>query len=238
MAFTLTSRAPKTLIEGLEKDLCKQQQINLLKVSSIKAFLRNAEHALGYHRIVTSDFAGDGKTHAIKESPLWDQDSSAMIVWGGAQTRGWAARALKKAEGKASVHLELHSFEEGGGVDADMLLFQLLLLRCVFDPERSEWTRLEADTPIFLEVANSIKVRARGCTDQLMHLDPLLASPVARDFALAGAALLLEEDQRRLVGDADARGFVFKLAADAQGQGQALACQPDESSVHYILYSL
>ena len=251
LAFTLTCRAPKTLIEGLEKDLCKQQQINVLKLSSIKAFLQNAEPALGYHRIVTSDFAGDGKTHAIKESPMWDQDSSAMIVWGGAQTRGQAARALKKAAGKASVHLELHSFEEGGGVNADMLLLELLLLRCVFDPERSEWTRLELNTPIFVEVANSIKVRDGGCTDQLLmlcapileampgqqkvdaqeefrfsanDLDPFSASPVARDFALAGAALLLGDDQRRLVGDADRRGVVFKLAADAQGQGQALVC--------------
>ncbi|CAK9037295.1 E3 ubiquitin-protein ligase rnf213-beta (Mysterin-B) (Mysterin-beta) (RING finger protein 213-B) (RING finger protein 213-beta) (RING-type E3 ubiquitin transferase rnf213-beta) [Durusdinium trenchii] len=251
LAFTLTMRASKTLIETLEKDLCKQQQINILKLSSIKAFLKEAgAAALGCHSIVSSKYAGDGKTHAIRRSEKWDPDSHVTIVWGGAQTRGQAARALRKAEGAGCVHLELHGFEEGGGVDADMLLMELLLFRCVFDPERSEWTRFAADTPLFVEVANSIKIRQgtgpvqlmmlsapilKGVPGQrLIHADspflfsgedlfPERAASSARDFALAGAALLLGEETQNLVGCEGEHGVAFKLMADAQGQGLVVA---------------
>ena len=248
LAFTLTRRAPKTLIESLEKDLCMQQKISILKLSTIQRFLgsKDAKAALGSHQVVSSDFAGDGKTHAIRRASGWNQASHATIVWGGAQTRGQAAKALRKAEGAGSIHLEVHSFEEGGGVDADMLLMELLLLRCVFDPERSEWTRLPFETPIFLEVANSIKINQGPQSDQLMmmsapilkgvpgeqridatfhfvfdgsDLHPKTASAAARSFALAGAALLLPEDSQRLVGGEDENGVVFKLMTDAEGKG-------------------
>ena len=252
LAFTLTARASKMLIETLEKDLCKQQQINVLKLSSIKAFLKEAGEerkaegrtALGWHQVVTSEYAGDGKTHAIRRSEKWDPDSHVSVIWGGAQTRGQAARALRKAEGAGSVHLELHGFEEGGGVDADMLLMELLLFRCVFDPERSEWTRLAVETPLFVEVANSIKIKQGQRPAQLMllsapilegvpgqneiHADspflfdgndlhPEVASSIAQDFALAGAALFLNDDRPHLVGCED--DAVFKLVASSQGQG-------------------
>ena len=111
----------------------------------------------------------------------------------------------------------------GGGVDADMLLLELLLFRCVFDPERSEWTLLPAGTKIFVEVANSIKISHGdhgAASTQLMFLsapilqampeqlkvdphfpfafDPMdfhpeVAANTACDFAMAGAALLLRQ---------------------------------------------
>ena len=250
LVFTLTRQAPKALIESLEKDLCKQQQISILKLSTIRTFLKKAQTALGQHLVVSSDYAGDGKTHAMQLAHGWDQQSHANIVWGGAQTRGHAARVLRNAEGVGSLHLEVHSFEEGGAVDADMLLMELLLFRCVFDPERSQWTRLPSETPIFLEVANSIKIRQRAGHIQLMmlsapllelmpsqkkidanapfafaghDLQPLAASDCARDFALAGAALLLDQQRQRLVGDADSNNVVFKLMVDAHGKGKSLS---------------
>ena len=246
LAFTVTVGASKTLIETLEKDLCKQQHINLLKLSSIKSFLKEAGAALGCHEVVSSNYAGDGKTHAIRKCDKWDPASHATIIWGGAQTRGQAARALRKAGSARSVHLELHSFEEGGGVDSDTLLMELLLFRSVFDPERSEWTRVASETPIFVKVANSIKIKQGLRSAPLMllstpilemvpgqkqidanlpfvfggeDLDPERAASTARDFALAGASLLLGESGQRLVGCEDENGVVFKLMADAQGQG-------------------
>ncbi len=243
LVFTVTPRAPKPLMESLEKDLCKLQQIKILKLDTIAKFLQNAQTCLGVHRVVWSDYAGDGKTHAIHKSAGWDQASHASIVWGGAQTRGQAARALKGACTKC-VHLELHSFEEGGGVDAETLLLELLLFRCVFDPEGSEWVRLPVDTALFLEVANSIKIKQGAMSTQLMLLSaPILrympdqlqidsnepfsfgladfdlatAPPSARSFALAGAALLLGDERQRLVGCQGDAGVVFHLVADSAG---------------------
>ena len=243
LVFTVTRRAPKPLMESLEKDLCKLQQIKILKLDTIAKFLQNAQTCLGVHRIVWSDYAGDGKTHAIHKSAGWDQASHASIVWGGAQTRGQAARALKGACTKC-VHLELHSFEEGGGVDAETLLLELLLFRCVFDPEGSEWVRLPVDTALFLEVANSIKIKQGAVSTQLMllsapilrcmpdqlHIDSnesfsfgladfdLATAPTsARSFALAGAALLLGDERQRLVGCQGDADVVFHLVADSAG---------------------
>ena len=67
LVFTVTSKAPLALIENLEKDLCMQQPVKILKLSSIKSFLgsKDTREALGSHCVVSSDFAGDGKTHAI-----------------------------------------------------------------------------------------------------------------------------------------------------------------------------
>ena len=67
LVFTVTSKAPPTLMENLEKDLCIQQPVKILKLSSIKSFLgsKDTREALGSHCVVCSDFAGDGKTHAI-----------------------------------------------------------------------------------------------------------------------------------------------------------------------------
>ena len=244
LVFTVTRHAPKTLLESLEKDLCKQQQIKILKLESIAHFLEKARRCLGYHQVVRSDYAGDGKTHAIRKAAGWDETSHSSIVWGGAQTRGQAARALKRAHSAQCMHLELHSFEEGAGVDADTLLLELLLFRCVFDPEGSEWVRLPLDTPIFLEVANSIKIRQGATTSQLMmlsapvlglmpgqlkidsnapfafgpsDLDPATAPISARNFGVAGCALLLENVKSRLVGCPGENDVVFHLLADAAG---------------------
>ena len=264
VAFTLTQAAPRTLVENLEKDLCIQQKINTLRLSSIQRFLgsKEAVAALGDHQVVSSEFAGDGKTHAIRRAPSWNQVSNATIVWGGAQTRGQAARALRKAEGARSIHLEVHSFEEGGGVDADMLLMELLLLRCVFDPERSEWTRLPFDTPIFLEVANSIKINRGPNSDQLMmmsapilksmpgqqkidtsfpfvfdgnDLHPEVASAAARDFGLAGAALLLPQEKQQLVGGEGEERVIFRLMRDNEGKGGKWLKVSQSQNVQYVI---
>ena len=243
LVFTITSNAPSAWIENLEKDLCRQQPVKILKLFSITSFLasKDTREALGNHCIVCSDFAGDGKTHAIHRSEGWDSSSYMTAIWGGAQTRGQAARVLRKAGNVRCLHLELHGFEEGGGVDADLLLLELLLFRCVFDPERSEWTRLRPQTKIFVEVANSIKISHGAASTQLMllsapilqsmpeqfkvdpsfpfsfdlvNLHPEVASPNACDFAVAGAALLLEARQTsdRLVGWQD--DAVFKFLTD------------------------
>ncbi len=244
LVFTVRSGASKALIENLQKDVCNKQQINILKMASIAGFLKNAETVLGVHEVVMSDFPGDGKTHAIRKAAQWDQANHLTILWGGAQSRGQAARALKGACNAGCVHLELHSFEEGGGIDADMLLLELLLFRCVFDPERSEWARLSADTPLFVEVANSIKIGHGETSSPLMllsapiltwvpgrnkidcnapftfapaDLDPTAASVSARNFALAGAALLLGDERRKLVGCQGDADVIFHLVADSAG---------------------
>lgn len=244
LVFTVRSGASKALIENLQKDVCNKQQINILKMSSIARFLKNAETVMGVHQVVMSDFPGDGKTHAIQKAAQWDQANHLTILWGGAQSRGQAARALKGACNAGCVHLELHSFEEGGGIDADMLLLELLLFRCVFDPERSEWARLAADTPLFIEVANSIKIGHGATSSPLMllsapilscvpgqnkidcnapftfapaDLDPNTASVSARNFALAGAALLLGDERRKLVGCQGDADVIFHLVADSAG---------------------
>lgn len=242
LVFTLTRGAPKPLVESLEKDLCKQQQIKILKLESIRHFLDQAQKCLGAHQVVRSDYAGDGKTYAIHKAAGWDEASHASIVWGGAQTRGQAARALKGARTARCVHLELHGFEEGGGVDADSLLFELLLFRSVFDPDNSQYMRLSLDTPIFLEVANSIKIKHGDVGTQLMllsapvlgcmpgqlkidsnrsfvfcpaDLNPGTASVSARSFGVAGSALLLGPERKRLVGSQDEHDAVFHLLADS-----------------------
>eukprot|EP00435_Cladocopium_sp_Y103_P059228 s32_g21.t1 len=244
LVFTVTSHAPKVLIESLEKDLCKLQQIKMLKLASIQHFLTEAAECLGVHHVVTSDFAGDGKTHAIRMAAGWDEASHCSILWGGAQTRGQAARAFKGAGAAGCVHLEVHSFEEGGGVDADTLLLELLLFRCVFDPENSEWVRLSLAAPIFVEVANSINIKHGAAATQLTllsapvlqcmpgqvkidsnkpfsfgprDLDPATAPVGARNFALAGSALLLGDERRVLVGSQSEADAVFQLLADSAG---------------------
>ena len=243
LVFTVRSHAPKVLIESLEKDLCKLQQIKILKLASIQNFLTEAAESLGVHHVVTSDFAGDGKTHAIRKAAGWDEASYCSIVLGGAQTRGQAARAFKGAGAAGCVHLEVHSFEEGGGVDADTLLLELLLFRCVFDPENSEWIRLSLATPIFLEVANSLKIKhgaaatqltllsapVLGCMPAQLKIDSnkpfafgprdfdLATAPAgSRNFALAGSALLLGNERTVLVGSQDTDA-VFQLLADSAG---------------------
>ena len=245
LVFTVTRGAPKPLIESLEKDLCKQQQIKILRLESITQFLEKAQTCLGVHQVVRSEYAGDGKTYAIHKAAGWDEASHSSIVWGGAQTRGQAARALKGAGAAGCVHLELHSFEEGGGVDADTLLLELLLFRCVFDPEGSEWVRLSVNTPVFLEVANSIKIKqgaavtqltllaapVLGCMPKQLRIDankPFSFSPVdsdpatapvrARNFGVAGSALLLllRDERKRLVGQQN-EDVVFHLLEDSAG---------------------
>ena len=219
LIFTLTKKAPASLCESLEKDLCRSQSIKILKLSSIRRILNALDSKC---HIVHSDFAGDGKTHAIHSAADWDEDSH-VTSWGGAQTRGQAARALRCGTARC-VHLELHSFE--GGVDADLLLLELLLFRSVFDPERSEWTRLGREIPIFVEVANSIKIPGAPSAQLVLLSAPILqampgqwkieptsafefydddlvptrAAQSAFNFALAGAALLLGEERERLVG--------------------------------------
>ena len=81
LVFTLTRGAPKPLVESLEKDLCKQQQIKILKLESIRHFLDQAQKCLGAHQEVRSDYAGDGKTYAIHKAAGWDEASHASIVW-------------------------------------------------------------------------------------------------------------------------------------------------------------
>lgn len=242
LVFTVTRHAPKLLIENLKKDICKLQQIKILKLESIQHFLEKAVECLGDHQVVMSDFAGDGKTFAIRQATGWHEASHSSIVWGGAQSRGQAARALKEVGHAQCVHLEFHSFEEGGGVDADTLLWELLVFRCVFDPEGSEWVRLSQDLPIFVEVANSIKISHGDAATQLTLLSapvlgrmprqlkidsnspftfgpadldhPATAPVSARNFALAGSALLLGNDRKRLVGGQDEGDVVFHLLHD------------------------
>ncbi|CAJ1380852.1 unnamed protein product [Effrenium voratum] len=238
LVFTVTRHAPQLMIDSLAKDICQQQQIRILTLQCIKRELQDADKAkaLGLHSVVTSDFAGDGKTHAICNHERWHKDSHAILVWGGAQTRGQAARALRDVGNRSSVRLELHSFEEGGGVDADMLLMELLLFRSVFDPETSEWVRLLSGTALFIEVANSIKFKQHASEALMLLSAPILkcmpgnlkidadtpfcfvaddlhpetAQETALAFGLAGEALLLNYEQRRLVGAREDEGVVSK----------------------------
>ena len=223
LVFTLTRHAPKLMIDTLEKDLCKQQPIKLLTHATLKRILSDADKCLCWHRVVSSNIAGNGKTHHIMNHAEWDRNSNATLVWGGAQSRGQAALQLKKAiaTGARCLHLELHPFEEGGGVNVDLLVAELLLFGSVYDPATSEWARLESGTRLFVEVANSIKVRPQATSPELIpltflsapllemvpgqlcvssevpfqfvgvDLDPATASPEAMDFSLAGSALLV-----------------------------------------------
>ena len=227
LVFTVTRHAPKLMLHTLEKDLCKQQLIKLLTHATLKRTLAEAGPRLCWHVVVTSDVSGDGKTFQIRNHPQWDPDSNATLVWGGAQTRGQAALELKKAiaTGACSLHLELHPFEEGGGVNVDLLLTELLLFGSVYDPATSEWARLQPGTRLFVEVSNSIKVRPQAGSPDLipltllsaplldivpgqlkaaagvpfrfegLDLDPETASGNALDFSLAGTALLLHDLQ-------------------------------------------
>ena len=225
LVFILTRHAPKLMIDTLEKDLCKQQPIKLLTHATLKRTLSDAAKGLCWHRVVSSDIAGNGKTYHIMNHPEWDRKSNATLVWGGAQTRGQAALELKKAiaTGARCLHLELHPFEEGNGVNIDLLVCELIVFGAVYDPSSSEWAVLGSGTKLFVEVANSIKVRLQANSTELMplmflsapllkmvpgqwyvsaevpfqfagaDLDPVTASPQALDFSLAGSALLLND---------------------------------------------
>ena len=245
LVFTLTRHAPKAMIDTLEKDLCKKQLIKILTHATLRRTLSEAGKCLCWHTVVSSDVSGNGKTHHIMNHTEWDRLSNASLVWGGAQSRGQAALELKKAiaSGAHCLHLELHPFEEGGGVNVDLLVAELLLFGSVYDPSTSEWARLSSGTRLFVEVANSIKVRPQASAPELIPLTllsaPLLklvpeqfcvsaeipfqfgkadldlasASLQARDFSLAGSALLVNDLRcSRLVGSTE-EDVVFKQTA-------------------------
>ena len=214
IAITLTRSAPIAVV-GMLEELSVKRKIPILKRSTVASVFESAtKTSVAYQNtfIVRSAMPGQGKTHWIRSHPKWTSGAkTASFVWGGAQTRSLAAAALARAlQGSPDcLHLEMFPFEDTG-VDADLMTMELLLWRRVYDPQGGTWCRVPENTTLFVEIANTLMVKDYsllerdapllwdGANHQTLTGNEPFEFPTdndeaAKDFAIAGSALLMEE---------------------------------------------
>ena len=248
VAIILTKLAPPEIV-GTFEELSITRRIPILQRHTVERVLRKAtEISTAYQNtfVVSSNMPGKGKTYWVKTHPKWASSAkTTSLVWGGAQTRSQAAVALARGlEGSPDcIHLEVFPFENLD-VDADLVMMELLLWRRVYDPQGSTWCRVPENTALFVEVANTLMVKecsilqrdAPLIWDVPNHEDRKGDEPFdftemdrnAKDFAIAGTALLMEEfnvDPNNVTCSAydgaanNNAGYVFKLHPETEEAG-------------------